>query len=244
MATPNGCNGISYVDPDTGHTMMPGTQRPDGTWRKPRRVKEGYTPQDEVPLYESKGKQIAKARAEGGIPGLCTSPINYKIDMFVIPPPVITIPGLSVDPNPTQPSSNAKAKKKKNKAGGGGVVQPVENGVYEVTAKMASASIAEAKRQQPVATDPAKKLRNLRKKLRDIEALEAKIEAAEIENPEKEQLEKVAKKEEVSREIANLEKIVQWFYGPEYFCNGRGILWVVHSKNVLQQSLHLEKRLF
>ena len=68
---------------------------------------------------------------------------------------------------------------------------------------------ADAKRQQPVATDPAKKLRNLRKKLRDIEALEAKIEGGEIENPEKEQLEKVAKKVEVAREIANLEKIVE-----------------------------------
>lgn len=45
--------------------------------------------------------------------------------------------------------------------------------------------------------------------MRDIEALEAKIEAGEIENPEKEQLEKVAKKVEVAREIANLEKIVE-----------------------------------
>ena len=29
---------MSYVDPDTGFTMLPGTQRPDGTWRKPRRL--------------------------------------------------------------------------------------------------------------------------------------------------------------------------------------------------------------
>jgi hypothetical protein len=33
----------------------------------------------------------------------------------------------------------------------------------------------EEKGQQPQATDPAKKLRNLKKKLRDIEALEAKV---------------------------------------------------------------------
>ena len=82
----------------------------------------------------------------------------------------------------------------------------MSNGVSELSNQMSEASITEEKTRtaQPVATDPSKKLRNLRKKLRDIEALESKLESGEIESPEPEQLEKVARKADVMKEITAL----------------------------------------
>merc|ERR1719369_1202711 len=58
---------------------------------------------------------------------------------------------------------------------------------------------------QPTTTDPSKRLRNLKKKLRDIEKLEKQIADGELEKPEKEQLEKIKKKDEILGEINELE---------------------------------------
>ena len=57
----------------------------------------------------------------------------------------------------------------------------------------------------PAPVDPAKKLRNLKKLLKAIEGLEAKLKSEELVNLEPEQQEKLARKPEILKEIFSLE---------------------------------------
>ncbi|XP_020584573.1 partner of Y14 and mago isoform X2 [Phalaenopsis equestris] len=53
--------------PKEGERILAPTRRPDGTLRKPIRIRAGYTPQDEVAIYQSKGTLMRKA-AESLVP--------------------------------------------------------------------------------------------------------------------------------------------------------------------------------
>jgi len=207
----------TYIKDETG-TFIPASQRPDGTWRKQRRVKDGYIPQEEVPLYESKGKQLVKKPLYpvGASPEFIA---EHKAKLEALAAKNKVIPGTQAK---TQEGSKKKKKKSKSKA-----AEPVAEGLSKITisepefhkevpahtdkplptAKQTTNNVTKdsSNTVQKTTIDPQKRLKNLRKKIREIEVLEDKIKTGALKSPDKEILEKVARKTEVSKEIKRLE---------------------------------------
>ena len=102
--------------------------------------------------------------------------------------------------NPPPPTKRKKNKKTKGKADVSSDQDPKSNSPSEEQKENAPAS--------DTASNPEKRLRNLKKKLRLSKDLEAKIKSGEVTNPDPDQREKVSRIAHLEEEVAALENEV------------------------------------
>mmetsp|Transcript_40860 Transcript_40860/g.102234 ORF Transcript_40860/g.102234 Transcript_40860/m.102234 type:complete len:180 (+) Transcript_40860:74-613(+) len=171
---------------DDKYDFIPGSMRPDGTMRAPIKVKKGYVPQDEVQKFATKGSQFRDSQIPGFVPGMDPS----------------EVPGKKEAPKSKNQRRNENRKKRKEEGGD-------DEGVEQAGAAMAAVKVAEEAPPPAADADPKdalnKKIRNLKKKVRQSDELQEKVKSKEIE-PNEEQKDKLAKRGELEREIASLEK--------------------------------------
>ena len=187
----------------TGDRHIPASVRADGSTRKEIKIRPGYKPPEDVEVYKNPTAEAWKSRGAGGVPG-ATSIIEPDIESKL---------------SNTKNAKRREARRKAKAAEEGAQIEAVVgtgtmNGQPSDAASSPKQSaddggqrrkeeLAVEATEDPLPLDPEaekeKKVRNLRKKLRQARDLSAKKDKGENLLPE--QFEKVIKMNELIRQL-------------------------------------------
>ncbi|CDY19363.1 BnaC05g08720D [Brassica napus] len=190
-----------------GERIVEPSRRPDGTLRKPIRIRAGYVPQDEVVIYQSKGSLMKKELASQGPPG-------YEPD----PTPKPKTKAAKKNERKKEKRLQAALQKGTSSEDGSATVPVVtpSNGSQSVNVlvsglnaldvssnkDVASSDLGEAPNPGTTREETEKRIRALKKKIRLTEAQQQKTAPKDL---KPEQLEKFSKLEEWRLELKALE---------------------------------------
>ena len=180
--------------------IIPSSRRPDGTFRKEIRVRPGYVPQEEVTAFETTASKLKKK----GIPGFVRPADDNNT----------TGPGrqenLSRKPQHSNNESTQAVKKEPVKSIPQ-VVSKTPNSAPKLSESFSSMSINTKSDDNIPADKPlpseaeskAKRIKAIKKKLREISELEAKLHIGATLSMD--ESEKIGRKEGLERELKDLE---------------------------------------
>ncbi|KAK4204051.1 hypothetical protein QBC40DRAFT_8968 [Triangularia verruculosa] len=165
------------TDETSGERHIPESVRADGSTRKAIKIRPGYRPPEDVEVYKNRAAENFRTRGKGPPPGS---------------------EGLKEEPKPAASAASNKNAKRREAAR------------KKSQAAEASGSSANAPEQAPEPVveelDPEaekeKKVRNLKKKLKQVKELQGKKEGGTVLLPE--QLAKLVKMNELIRELESL----------------------------------------
>lgn len=179
-----------------GERILAPTRRPDGTLRKPIRIRAGYVPQDEVAIYKSKGALLKKE-----MESLETVPPGYDPEVDVVSKPK----SKSAKRNERKKEKRLQASLDKGKSevsstedvvdGASEPVESIVSQINEITISVATPPLNSTEDHIP---DIDKRIRALKKKIRLTEQKTGN-------HLKPEQLEKVGKLEDWRKELKLLE---------------------------------------